>query len=464
MNIHIKSVLCALVFSLLFYSKGFGLNVFIISIVVCILTATHNKEKPIPWLFVLAYFFCGLMVFVSPSTLTILAYLASLVVLIGKSIAIKSSTYVAGLMGVVSISMASVGNFIEATSKGKSNTSKQSRNTFLYLKGLFIALILVFLFATMYRKANPIFADFLMKIDLSFINIYWLLFTIVGYFIFQHILRPYHSEELVKQDAELPNHLSKPNTPFSKLVTKKLKNEITLGSIIFAALNLLLIFFLITDVTYLFQLDITENIAYSKSVHQGVYALVFSIVCAIAIILYFFRGNLNFYKKNKPLLYLTYLWIGLNLILTLITCYKNYSYVAELGLTYKRIGVFVYLLLVLGGLITAGIKVAQQKNFWFLFRSNTTIIFMLLILSSAIPWDNTITKYNLKNLENPDIEYLMELNNSNSKILQQFKTNHSGKLTTTQIDRITNRYDNYLTNEASKSWQEFTLISLTKNY
>ena len=319
--------------------------------------------------------------------------------------------------------------------------------------------MLIALFATLYRKANPIFNEYILKIDFSFISINWLLFTILGYFFFQHILRPFHSEELVQKDAELPNYLRKPEAPFPVFTIKKLSNEITLSSIVFASLNLLLIFFLVTDITYLTNTNEFENTDFSKSVHQGVYALVFSIVCAIAIILYFFRGNLNFYEKNKPLLYLTYLWIGLNSILTLITCYKNYSYVAELGFTYKRIGVFIYLLLVLGGLATAAIKVAQQKNFWFLIRSNTTIAFMLLIVSSAIPWDSVITKYNLANIENPDIYYLIKLKNSDYKALLNYSEAFPEKMTDNETSWIKNRYKNSINDEASKSWQELTLNS-----
>lgn len=90
MNIHIKSILAALTFSLLFYSKNFGLNVFLISLIISSLLAVNQKEKPIPWIYLIAFCLSGLMVFISPSVLNLFACLVSLLVLIGKTIATKS--------------------------------------------------------------------------------------------------------------------------------------------------------------------------------------------------------------------------------------------------------------------------------------------------------------------------------------------------------------------------------------
>jgi len=189
----------------------------------------------------------------------------------------------------------------------------------------------------------------------------------------------------------------------------------------------------------------------------------FSIVCAIALILYFFRGNLNFFQGNKRIKVLTYLWIVLNVILVAFTAYKNYTYVETLGLTYKRIGVFVYLLLTLTGLVTAYIKVAQVKNFIYLVRTNIATVFAFLIVSAAVPWDKAITWYNLNTLDNPDINYLYRLGDANSEQLYQYAKANSDEMKIKTKEDINEKYSDFLEAQFNKTWQEYTLYQIVKN-
>ena len=179
-------------------------------------------------------------------------------------------------------------------------------------------------------------------------------------------------------------------------------------------LNILIVFLLITDVIFLTQSS--NNISaveLSVQVHQGINALIISIILAIALIVYFFRGSLNFYKHTKFLKTATYIWITLNSILVLVTLFKNYQYVHSFGLTYKRIGVFFYLLLAFIGLVLTYIKVKNIKNIVFLFRKNIEISFIVLVVSSFINWDVFITKYNVSYVQKTqlDIAYLLRLPN-----------------------------------------------------
>ena len=132
------------------------------------------------------------------------------------------------------------------------------------------------------------------------------------------------------------------------------KNEAisdNMGALIVIAL------FLITDITYLISTNDLRASVFSNQVHNGINALIASIIIAIIIILYFFRGNLNFYKNNKKLKVVTFIWIFLNLILVINIVIKDCQYIYYFGFTYKRIGVLVYLLLTLIGLFTTFIKV-----------------------------------------------------------------------------------------------------------
>lgn len=467
MNIHIKSILSALAFSLLFYSKSFGLNLFLISILVVVLVSTMSKERSFSWGYSLAYIGTAVFVFLNPSGFTIFVHLMVFMVFVGKSISKKSSVYLTWFLGCSNMIIASVANYVQKqkSEQGVEENEKKDMSPKLFnrLKGGLAAITLLFIFGMLYRNANPVFGNLIEQINLDFISVPWLFFTLLGYIIFLHLLRPFNAQELVEFDLAQENELEKPIELVLIGEKKKLEGEHTLGSMVFLALNLLLLFFLTTDIIYLFEQTEITNSGLSQSVHQGVYALMFSIVCAIALILYFFRGNLNFFQGNKRIKSLTYVWIVLNVILVAFTCYKNYTYVEALGLTYKRIGVFVYLLLTLIGLVTAYIKVAQMKNFIYLVRTNISTVFAFLIVSAAIPWDKTITWYNLNTIENPDINYLVSLGESNSDQLYKYARANKTKVESNIKESIDEKYTEFLEAQFEKTWQEYTLYQIVKN-
>jgi len=461
MKIHVKSILGALIFSLLFYSKSFGINTVLISMAVLAFLFSLRQERSVPWVHAAAFLFTAVMVFLDPTPFKIFVYLMFLFLFVGKYISKKGSLYLNWAVGLVNTLMATL---IRLAERDESTTKRKKwhKRTTDTLKGVGMAMALMVLFSLLYQNANPVFHGIIQQIDFNFISFPWLLFTLMGYFLFLHILKPYHPKDLFKLDARQSNSLFPPSAPFTIPGLEKLRSEQTLGSIIFLVLNLLLIFFLITDVVYLWNSEIVTNAGYSQSVHQGIYALLFSIVCAIVLILIFFRGDLNFYKGNQHIKNLTYLWIGLNVILVLFTFYKNYGYVAALGFTYKRIGVFVYLLLTLGGLITTYRKVAQQRSFVYLIRTNVTVAFALLLMASCIPWDKAITHHHLNYLENPDVQYLIRLGDSNSELLFEYAQHQQHLVSVAQRKQILEKKGRFDAAQNNKSWQEYALYHIKK--
>tara|TARA_R110000796_G_scaffold67449_5_gene154774 strand:- start:23168 stop:24568 length:1401 start_codon:yes stop_codon:yes gene_type:complete len=463
MNIHIKACLAAIVFSLLFYSKSIGLNLFLISIIVVLLLTSLRKRNKTFWGFGLVYIFTALMVIADPTPFKICTHLMSFLVLIGKTISEKSSLYISWFVGLVNMVIASIFHLNGYLKNPMPDKKKLSPKIINSIKGVVLAIVLILFFSILYRNANPVFDNFVSLINIDFISIPWIFFTLIGYFIFLHILRPYTPEKLIKLDISQKNTLKAPKETFLFQNQLLLEGEHTLGSIVFMALNTLLIVFLITDIIYLFNTDVVTNASYSKSVHQGIYALLFSIICAIIIILYFFRSDLNFFKGNKRIKRLAYLWIILNMILVFFTWYKNYLYVEALGLTYKRIGVFVYLLLTITGLCTTYLKVAQIKSFIYLVRTNIATLFTFLLLSTTIPWDRAITSYNLLNIKNPDIQYLINLGDSNSVLLHKYTFTQNKYLKKDQVKYINQKYTDFIKEQTEKTWQEFTFYQLTNS-
>jgi hypothetical protein len=184
-----------------------------------------------------------------------------------------------------------------------------------------------------------------------------------------------------------------------------LKNENTTGIISLVLLNVLLLLVNIIDVNFLWlHFQYKEGQPVYKMVHEGTELLIVSIVLAMAILLFFFKGNLNFYKRNKWLKYGAYAWIIQNAMLVSSVFLRDYYYILKHGLAYKRIGVLFFLLMVLVGLITVLLKIWGRKTNYFLFRVNAWAGITVLVLATTIHWDELIAGYNLKRKSTIDLD------------------------------------------------------------
>lgn len=201
-----------------------------------------------------------------------------------------------------------------------------------------------------------------------------------------------------------------------------LRNENTVGIISLLLLNVLLLFINAIDIVYVwFGFTYTADVNLKDYVHEGAGMLIFSIVLAMMILLFFFRGNLNFYKKNKWLRYGAYGWIVQNAVLVISVLLRDYYYIQHMGLAYKRIGVLVFLTMVLVGLFTVLIKIHQKKTAYYLLRVNGWFAIILLVAASCIHWDETIAGYNLarKKTIPVDVKFLLTLSDKTLPLLEQ---------------------------------------------
>ncbi len=443
-------IIASIAFSMLFYKNNFGLNIFIFSLITTgILAFLHPKKMKQKAVFINAtiYITTAILVFFNHNTLSVFTNTVSFFLFIGSFSHNKSSIYVKFLNGFYTTIAAAFSNYFDKVNNEIEQVKKQDINYLHWLKIIGIPLLVVSVFIGLYRNANPVFDTIISKIDFSFINLQWLLFTALGYYFMYNISNPLEIEPLTKTDLKTDNQLKKTTI----LDQEKLKSENQLGLILMVLLNVLLLFLLLTDVFYVIKAKTLSAVELSIQVHQGINALIVSIILAIALIIYFFRGNLNFYKHNKFLKTTTFIWIALNSILVFVTIFKNYQYVHSFGLTYKRIGVFIYLLLTFTGLIFTFIKVKNIKNIIYLFRKNLEIAFGVLFISSFINWDVFITKYNVNYVKNNqlDIDYLLWLPN-NSDILNKY--NNENKIT--NYNSAKNKYNKHLSKLESNSWQE----------
>ncbi len=189
-----------------------------------------------------------------------------------------------------------------------------------------------------------------------------------------------------------------------------LRNRFKIGLITLAMLNGLLFLVNLTDLFYVWlsrrQLGAVEL---SQYVHEGTYLLIFAILLAAVVVLVIFRKNLNFYPNNEGLKKLAYIWIGQNIFMVFSVGHRNLQYLSAYGLTHKRIGVFIFLLIVTVGLVSLYLKIRDRKSIYFLLHRNSWSVFTILLVASLINWNLLITRINLHAnfIQHLDIHYLV---------------------------------------------------------
>ncbi len=316
------------------------------------------------------------------------------------------------------------------------------------LRFIVIPLLLLFIFFALYSSSNVIFNSVVTDISKSirhFFNTFFkwfswgrFCFIITGLFITGGLLLKSKIAYFSDQDMAKPVYLIRKKgnlaawkkTSWFQLLTLimgrfangnlALKNENLTGIMSLVLLNILLLIINCIDVIYVwFGFKYKDDINLSKYVHEGTGILIFSIIVAIVLLLFFFRRNLNFYKANKVLKWGAYAWLFQNMVLVISVFMRDYYYILNMGLAYKRIGVLFFLMMVLFGLITIYIKIHQLKTNYFLVKINAWFALVLLVTASCIHWDETIASYNLarKNSIPLDIEFLLSLSDKTLPVL-----------------------------------------------
>lgn len=287
----------------------------------------------------------------------------------------------------------------------------RKRNIGTYLKGVrifLIPLVVIFIFIKIYESANPIFDEFSQNVNsmigAGFTYVFKnfdgliLLTFLIALLISNFIFLRNTNQRIITNDVNSNEVLERQrNQSRMKFRTMGLKSELKAGVFLLIVLNSLLLIVNIIDINWVWFNFQWEGQYLKQFVHEGTYLLILSTLISIAIVLYYFRRNLNFYKKNQFIRILSYIWIIQNVILTLSVGLRNFYYIRYFALAYKRIGVIMFLILVVFGLITVFIKIQKRKSGFYLFRTNGLAIVLILVLSSIINWDSYIAKYNFRN-------------------------------------------------------------------
>lgn len=433
----------AVLFNLVFWNEKLAINtvlfdVFLLS-ALFFLYPQARKHAIVNWL-LLGHVVCLAMVVVHNTDLSKIAFTITLLLLAGFAEYTHRSAWFAGGSMILNIIMVAA-SFIEPIKLNKGQGIKR-KGISRFIRFALLPVILLIVFFCIYKGANNVFSEIVgeigVQLEIFFSHFFdffsWqrLLFLLLGLLITGSILLKSKLNYFSSREAGMYDGLQRSKrtlrqkrqgflfnlveTIMGKMAsgTLALKNENTTGIISLVLLNVLLLAVNLIDFNFLWlHFQYKEGEPVHQMVHEGTELLIASIVLAMVILLFFFKGNLNFYKRNKWLKYGAYAWIIQNVILVCSVLLRDYYYIVKAGLAYKRIGVLFFLLMVLVGLITVFLKIWSRKTNYYLLRVNAWAGIVLLVLASTVHWDEFIVSYNLKrrNTIELDVPFLLSLSN-----------------------------------------------------
>ncbi|MGR3854739.1 DUF4153 domain-containing protein [Chryseobacterium indologenes] len=302
-----------------------------------------------------------------------------------------------------------------------------------------IPLVLVSVFFGIYSAGSDHFAALFTDYELD-LNI-WQVFclSVLGFFIAFNYWN-YAVEKLIyKNNHVLDNEFGKdsriPKATYSFL---DLDAERMSGVISFVLLNVLLVFFIITYNYEQFYEAVKTPVQLSEETHERVNAVIMSIVMAILVIMFYFKSGFNFDPKAGSLKLLAKIWIFLNAVLVVSAALKNYEYIINYGFTYKRLGVFAFLLLSLVGLALTFIKIQKQKRNIFLVNTMIWYFYGTVLVCSYFNWGGFITSQNMKRKDFAVNYHVTSINFSEKALLKYADEKNDQKLKKTVQDKVKN--------------------------
>jgi len=390
----------AIAFPLLLHRQTAGINVVLLDLPVIALliwSGRLNMRNKLMLLVTAGLFLTSLMCLVYSSDIAVTMNIISLILLAGLMAAPELSVLFNALPALaVSFFTAPYDYFRNLAGNNTKRTGRY--RTMTIAAYIVIPLIVLFIFVSLYSAASPYFnqltGNFIRVFEriAEYISpeIFWLAVAgfAVGVILFFGRMITLFTLEIASLN------LNRKRRMYSGPATA-LKTEAKSAVILLVMLNITLLVMNMLDLWHVWINFEWDGGFLKQFVHEGTWLLILSIIISIAIVLWYFRGNLNFYKGNRSLILLTRVWLAQNLFLALSVGLRNFWYLHYFNLAYKRIGVFVFLLLVIIGLITVIIKVEQRKTLKYLMVRNSIFIYVVVTALSLVNWDMVIARFNL---------------------------------------------------------------------
>ncbi|MCB0400661.1 MAG: DUF4173 domain-containing protein [Flavobacteriales bacterium] len=471
MNKKSVAILClTILYSILFYHQHVGINFIIFTAGALALfyyqDKTAFKSKPV-LLMSLAALLSATFAFVHNSNLSMWTTIITLFLLPGVFINKRSSIWIDFGSSIYSSIVSPAYMVIDAVESSKNKEGKG--NTFLRMLKFLVPVFFVVIFFFIFRSMNPLFENYTEEIA-DFISIGWFFFTLGGTLLVYAFYKQQRSKKLDDWEKGWKLSLNEEEVAPPKW------SEGVAFILLFVVLNAMLILVNVMDVNYLYLgAGMPDGITHKQFVHKGVGMLILSILLGISILLYFFRGYLNFGKNKQGLKWLAILWVVQNVFMVISTSIRNTMYVDTALLTYKRIGVYFWLFFALLGLITLFVKLYRNKSVWYLARYNFMMLYVVLLISSVFDWDRILSDFNIgrakqmTEISSLDKNYLLSISEGNIRDLFELKTREGfevdslysyrgyGAYQHTNSSELDLKVYRFLADEEYGDWRSFSL-------
>lgn len=439
MKKHQLILLTTVLFITLFYGEEMGLNFGLLGVAYALLTLFHTPEekrtRTFLILFVASILSSAAFAWYGDFA-SFLAVFTSLFLL-----AFKSKNRELKSLLVIPVFAVNFVTFIYRFFKFEDWLPK--RNTSETVKKL-IALFLipaffVLVFFGVYALGSEHFSSFFTGWEFSFDLWQFIVLGTLGFFIAFN----FWNFKVEKFIFNLNHHLKNDFLNEDKKEQKSssfldLDSERMSGVISFLALNILLLVFIFTF-NYEQFVEIPKSPSQlSGETHDRVNAVILSIVMAVLVIMFYFKGKFNFDNKAGTLKLLAKIWIFLNAVLVISAFAKNSEYIISLGITYKRLGVNAFLALAFIGLILTFIKIKNQKTNAFLFNHMSWYFYGTVLAASFINWGNLATVYNIRN-EKGNFDFHKSLNYNDEILLKVYPNEFEKTTKSTEIAKEQNK-------------------------
>lgn len=491
-----------LLFNYLFWQSPLGINALLFTIFALaslLILYPYTRKPGTASAAMLGHFITALFVVIHNSGVAILGWHITFILMVGFA----NQPTLRSILFALPTSITNFFKFPLAMSKEipKSKVKLPKVKTgWRYIKTSLLPLFVLWVFFLIFQFANPIFDDYSTTFFLHIIealekffenfSIVRILFILFGFSLSGWIVYKFDVIHFIDRESKLSDFIKrirKDRKPEMHTVDNRaypaphkstigmsklslgLKSEYRSAILLIFMVNLLLLIVNGIDINWIwFNFEYEQGFNLKQFVHEGTYLLILSILLSMYILLYFFRRNMNFYPKPKLIKVLSYVWLAQNCILAISVGMRNFHYINHYGLAYKRIGVIVFLLLTIFGLITLFIKIKDRKSAFYLLRANTWSVYVMLILLGTINWDMVIAKHNLaQNYEHPiDVRFLLSLSDKTLPLIEAegafLDMNKHSRLYYKSVpfsyrEYFENRKEKFLKRKANESWTSWNL-------
>lgn len=437
MKTHHLILLTTFLFVTLFYNENMGLNLGILGIVYALLTLINtpqrNKTRIFFILFSTTILSSAAFVWYGDFP-SFLALISSLILLSFRSKSRKLKT-----LFILPIVVTNCFTFLcRFFNFDKWLPERNSSGTWQKLLAIIlIPAFFVFIFFVVYTYGSDQFANLFTNIswDINFWQLFCL--SVLGFFLAFNYWNFVVDRLIYKQHSVLDNDFNdgakilKPTYSDLGLDAERMSGVVT-----FLLLNVLLVFFIVSYNYEQFYETPKTPVQLSEETHERVGAVILSIIMVILVIMFYFKSAFNFDPKAKLMQLLAKVWIVLNTVLLFSAMMKNTEYIVNYGLTYKRLGVYAFLILATIGLVVTFVKIHKKKTNAFLFNTMFWFFYAMVLVISFVNWGGIVTRENIKRKDFSAEYHQDSVNFNDCYLLKYAEDSHNNLLRSHVLDKV----------------------------